>query len=155
MDKEAVHTANMHRCLFSFDLLSLDDHHLVDSCDSFTYIVQRCVTGSLANPIDGLVPDCSNSGALAMKLLQSCTKPSLWSSQPHELTSYFIKQVFSSRNLPTDIFTPWLPPDFMIPYKSYSYPHRYHRQNKPVTTMDFITVYTILDVNVCHIYNVI
>ena len=26
--------------------------------------------------IDGLVQDCSNSSALAMELLQSCTKPS-------------------------------------------------------------------------------
>ena len=30
--------------------------------------------------IDGLVPDCSNSSALAMELLQSCTKPSIWFS---------------------------------------------------------------------------
>ena len=28
--------------------------------------------------IDGLVQDCSNSSALAMELLQSCTKPSVW-----------------------------------------------------------------------------
>ena len=28
--------------------------------------------------IDGLVRDCSNSSALAMELLQSCTKPSKW-----------------------------------------------------------------------------
>ena len=27
---------------------------------------------------DGLVQDCSNSSALAMELLQSCTKPSKW-----------------------------------------------------------------------------
>ena len=27
---------------------------------------------------DGLVQDCSNSSALAMQLLQSCTKPSIW-----------------------------------------------------------------------------
>ena len=29
--------------------------------------------------IDGLAQDCSNSSALAMELLQSCTKPSIWS----------------------------------------------------------------------------
>ena len=29
--------------------------------------------------IDDLVQDCSNSSALAMELLQSCTKPSIWS----------------------------------------------------------------------------
>ena len=28
--------------------------------------------------VDGLVQDCSNSNALAMKLLQSCTKPSIY-----------------------------------------------------------------------------
>ena len=28
--------------------------------------------------IDGLVQDCSNSSALAMELLQSCTKPSIY-----------------------------------------------------------------------------
>ena len=27
--------------------------------------------------LDGLVQDCSNSSALAMELLQSCTKPSI------------------------------------------------------------------------------
>ena len=30
--------------------------------------------------IDGLVRDCSNPNALAMDLLQSCTKPSIWST---------------------------------------------------------------------------
>ena len=33
------------------------------------------------NPyIDGLVQDCSNSSALAMELLQSCTKPLIYQS---------------------------------------------------------------------------
>ena len=27
--------------------------------------------------VDGVVQDCSNSSALAMELLQSCTKPSM------------------------------------------------------------------------------
>ena len=30
--------------------------------------------------IDGLAQNCSNSSALAMELLQSCTEPSIWSS---------------------------------------------------------------------------
>ena len=30
--------------------------------------------------VDGLVQDCSNSIANALELLQSCTKPSKWSS---------------------------------------------------------------------------
>ena len=33
----------------------------------------------LIGHIDGLVQDCSNSSALAMELLQSCTKPSIYS----------------------------------------------------------------------------
>ena len=28
--------------------------------------------------VDGLVQDCKNSSALAMELLQSCIKPSMW-----------------------------------------------------------------------------
>ena len=32
--------------------------------------------------IDGLVQDCSNSSELAMELLQSCTKPSIWALMP-------------------------------------------------------------------------
>ena len=32
--------------------------------------------------IDGLVQDCSNSSALAMELLQSCTKPSILGHWP-------------------------------------------------------------------------
>ena len=35
-----------------------------------------------AYPIDGLVQDCCNSSALAMKLLQSCTRPSIWGMLP-------------------------------------------------------------------------
>ena len=34
--------------------------------------------GLLIAYIDGLVEDCSNSRVLAMELLQSCTKPSIW-----------------------------------------------------------------------------
>ena len=30
--------------------------------------------------MDGLVQDCNNSSALAMELLQSCTKPSVYST---------------------------------------------------------------------------
>ena len=30
---------------------------------------------------EGLVQDCSNSSAVAMELLQSCTKPSIWCGQ--------------------------------------------------------------------------
>ena len=34
--------------------------------------------------IDGLVQDCSNFSALAMELLQSCTKPSIYSREMSE-----------------------------------------------------------------------
>ena len=33
--------------------------------------------------IDGLVQDCSNSSALAMELLQSCTNPLIWFTLLH------------------------------------------------------------------------
>ena len=42
----------------------------------------------MINKIDGLVQDCSNSNVLAMKLLQSCTKPSI--SNPYK-TLPFLK----------------------------------------------------------------
>ena len=32
----------------------------------------------LLTHIDGLAQDCSNSSAIAMELLQSCTKPAIW-----------------------------------------------------------------------------
>ena len=34
--------------------------------------------------IDGLVQDCSNSSALAMELLQPCTKQSIYASTKHK-----------------------------------------------------------------------
>ena len=33
--------------------------------------------------VDGIMQDCSNPSALAMRLLQSCTKPSIWSVNRH------------------------------------------------------------------------
>ena len=44
--------------------------------------------------IDSLVQDCSNSSALAMELLQSCTKPSRycyskWPTKSYELLGHF------------------------------------------------------------------
>ena len=38
----------------------------------------RPVSGELHHHIDGLEQDCSNSSALAMEILQSCTKASIW-----------------------------------------------------------------------------
>ena len=38
--------------------------------------IQTTTLGLIHIQIDGLVQDCSNSSALAMELLQSCTKPS-------------------------------------------------------------------------------
>ena len=40
-----------------------------------------CLLGEVVTmdiDIDDLVKDCSNSSVLAMELLQSCTKPSIW-----------------------------------------------------------------------------
>ena len=40
---------------------------------------------------DALVQDCSNSSALAMELLQSCTKPSMWQSVAMQRTTLGIQ----------------------------------------------------------------
>ena len=57
---------------------------LLFSCWIFIYLSLSIFTRSSMNTlgpgeayIDGLVEDCSNSSALAMELLQSCTKPSI------------------------------------------------------------------------------
>ena len=44
--------------------------------DGLAQIYRGCNT---EDKIHGLVQDCSNSSALAMELLQSCTEPSRWS----------------------------------------------------------------------------
>ena len=44
--------------------------------------------------IDGLVQDCSNSSVLAMELLQSCTKPSIFC-----VLFFFINHMFCSVNV--------------------------------------------------------
>ena len=44
--------------------------------------------------IDGLVLDCSNSSALAMELLQFCTKPTILSSEPlHDANTRFLVEM--------------------------------------------------------------
>ena len=40
-----------------------------------------CKLGVPIQNIDGLVQDCSNSGALALELLQFCNKPSIYTIQ--------------------------------------------------------------------------
>ena len=42
------------------------------------YLFNSCEDG-----IDGLVQHCSNSSALAMELVQSCTKPSVYEKEIH------------------------------------------------------------------------
>ena len=41
------------------------------------YVMHICIIHSKKSDIDDLVPDCSNSIANALELLQSCTKPSI------------------------------------------------------------------------------
>ena len=50
-------------------------HHIMCSTDQAhqSFIVE------FYHHVDGLAQDCSNSSALAMELLQFCTKPSIWS----------------------------------------------------------------------------
>ena len=55
--------------------------------------------------IDGLVQDCSNSSALALELLQSCTKPSIYSGT-WWVKPFLAKSLYHTWN----IFTHWLRP---------------------------------------------
>ena len=50
-----------------------------------TYFLDMCT--NRVNHFDGLVQDCSNSSALAMELLQSCTKPSICKHSGHQFLS--------------------------------------------------------------------
>ena len=53
--------------------ISLVESWKFDSCLTFTTHVLH-----MKYCINGLAQDCSNSSALALELLQSCTKPSVW-----------------------------------------------------------------------------
>ena len=55
---------------------------LVQDCSNSSALAMELLQ-SCTKPIDGLVQDCSNSSALAMELLQSCTKPSEWYFQKY------------------------------------------------------------------------
>ena len=53
--------------------------------------------------IDGLVQDCSNSSALAMELLQSCTNPLIYASPGlNDLTHYDLVTLYVVRSLNID-----------------------------------------------------
>ena len=57
-------------------LACFDDKQYKINKDHFTSI--DCKWLEIKAEIDGLMQDCSNSGTLAMELLQSCTKPLKW-----------------------------------------------------------------------------
>ena len=50
--------------------------------------------------IDGLVQDCSNSSALAMELLQSCTKPSICNQLYHYELAHGAATSFKAQHIP-------------------------------------------------------
>ena len=58
-------------------------------------ITWACGDSSLRH-IDGLVQDCRNSSALAVELLQSCTKPSICVTRP-EWLKYFGAYVYEEK----------------------------------------------------------
>ena len=65
------------------------------------YLLRWCVRAAIDRTyITGLVQDCSNSSVLAMELLQSCTKPSIWSLHINTL-----RPLQSGRYFAEDIFT--------------------------------------------------
>ena len=49
-----------------------------DSSNSSALAMELLQSYTKSSLYDGLVQDCSNSSAFAMELLQSCTKPSRW-----------------------------------------------------------------------------
>ena len=57
---------------------NINDDDINKKRETTSYIMQSSTTKPRdpKQQIDGLVQDCSNSIALAMELLQSCTKPS-------------------------------------------------------------------------------
>ena len=80
---------------FTFCMMSLKIICPVSSLEwvSFVWIYwMSCVIclNILCNEyIDGLVQDCSISSALAMEILQSCTKPLIWITCMYELTTLY------------------------------------------------------------------
>ena len=48
----------------------------------FTLVAITVTTNLVPYNIDGLVQDCINSIAITLELLQSCTKPSIYSAVP-------------------------------------------------------------------------
>ena len=102
-------------------------YYWVFVCDSFVNIIQAFVTERLRQlclglkclkpdkrfygyvcdmiwHIDRLVQDCSNSSALAMESLQTCTKPSIWSwplaminiLRPRQNGRHFANNIFNA-----------------------------------------------------------
>ena len=69
-------------------------HTTVSAYETVIFLLKiKNSTAKATHNIDGLVQDCSNSSALAMKLLQSCTKPSIFS------VLFFINHMFFSVNV--------------------------------------------------------
>ena len=61
-------------------MLHIDNHrNCKGSLSTFARASAGAVMTEFGKINDGLVQDCSNSSALAMELLQSCTKPSIYS----------------------------------------------------------------------------
>ena len=83
-------------------------------------VIFKC-NDSLQTHIDGLVQDCSNSGALAMGLMQFCAKPSIYGSLGiNELIRKGYKRVY---NHTEGLFRPF----FSAPTALETYVHRWHR----------------------------
>ena len=74
--------------------------HCMTSEDNFERYGQMEWHKAIANRIDGLVQDYSNSSALAMELLQSCTKPS--NNEPYHKWIYALlnRYSFSYKSIP-------------------------------------------------------
>ena len=63
-------------------VVNADAVHCCKHCSFMVNILRNVYSGQQITRswINGLTQDCSNSSALAVELLQSCTKPSIWSA---------------------------------------------------------------------------
>ena len=77
----AHHTGVQQRgFILKYSMLSMGASQIPQPLCPLQVHVMFLVSGGFVVNIDGLVQNCSNSSALVMKLLQSCTKPSICAS---------------------------------------------------------------------------
>ena len=70
-------------CINVYMMIVKLQYSMINHLDFQLHYFKRKYECDIDARIDGLVQDCSNSSASAIELLQSCTKPLIWSCQLH------------------------------------------------------------------------